>query len=336
MNWPLLKVEHLRVTFPRRGGTRSAAVDDLSFNVAQGEALVIVGESGSGKTLTALSILGLTPRTARIAGTIAFEGTDLSTVSERHMRRIRGRDISMIYQDPMSALDPVWSVGNQIVETILQHEKVSRSVAHARAVALLERVGLPEPKRIARAFPHELSGGMRQRALIAMALACSPKLLIGDEPTTALDVTIQAQILELLKELQRDLGLTIILITHNMGVAANLADRVLVMYAGRAVEVGTSTRIFKAPFHPYTQALLRSAEIREFAPKTPLAAIPGAPPPIDARPAGCPFHLRCPRAQPDCSAARPDLRGTDDELAACYHPVNELPESALRMEVAGA
>ena len=332
----LLRVDSLRVTFPRRHGAPLVAVDDVSFAVDQGDALVIVGESGSGKTLTALSILGLTPRTAAVSGTISFEGTDLRALPDRRLREIRGRDIAMIYQDPMSALDPVWSIGNQISEAIREHERVSRASAGARTLSLLRRVGLPEPDRIARAFPHELSGGMRQRALIAMALACSPKLLIADEPTTALDVTIQAQILELLKELRRDLGLAIILITHNMGVAADLADRVLVMYAGRAVEMGASSRIFSAPYHPYTDALLRSAEIAGLDQKSPLVAIPGVPPPIDARPTGCPFHPRCDRAQDDCSAVRPDLRGSPEALVACHHPILEPPALARRPEMVDA
>jgi oligopeptide/dipeptide ABC transporter ATP-binding protein len=334
MSEVLLRVDSLRIAFARRHGAPLVAVDDVSFTVGQGDALVIVGESGSGKTLTALSILGLAPPTAAVSGTISFEGTDLTTLPERRLREIRGRDISMIYQDPMSALDPVWSIGNQISEAIREHERVSRASAGARTLALLRRVGLPEPGRIARAFPHELSGGMRQRALIAMALACSPKLLIADEPTTALDVTIQAQILELLKELRQDLGLAIILITHNMGVAADLADRVLVMYAGRAVEMGESSRIFSAPYHPYTDALLRSAEIADLEQKSPLVAIPGVPPPLDARPTGCPFHPRCGRAQIDCSATRPELRGSPDALTACHHPLNALP--APRLEVVDA
>lgn len=329
MTTPQLEVEHLGVTFAGPTDERLAAVADLSFRVEFGEALVIVGESGSGKTLTALSILGLTPPTARVEGVIRFADVDLRRLGERQLRQIRGRDIAMIYQDPMSALDPVWSIGSQITETIREHEEVSKADAARRAIALLERVGLPEPSRMARAYPHELSGGMRQRALIAMALACSPKLLIGDEPTTALDVTIQAQILELLKDLRRDLGLTLLLITHDMGVAADIADRVLVMYAGRAVEVGEATRIFRAPYHPYTEALLKSAELGGLVPKAPLAAIPGVPPPIDARPSGCPFHPRCPQAQAVCADDRPVLLGDDGELAACHFPLHAL--SATRV-----
>jgi oligopeptide/dipeptide ABC transporter ATP-binding protein len=321
MTRPLLEIERLRVTFAGPAKQRLAAVEDLSLAIDAGEALIIVGESGSGKTLTALSILGLAPATADVQGAIWFAGIDLSGLGERQLRQIRGRDIAMIYQDPMSALDPVWSIESQISETIRAHEDTSRAHATRRAIALLERVGLPEPSRIARAYPHELSGGMRQRALIAMALACSPKLLIGDEPTTALDVTIQAQILELLRDLRRDLGLTLLLITHDMGVAADIADRVLVMYAGRAVEVGEVTRIFRAPRHPYTEALLQSAELGGLVPKTPLLAIPGVPPPIDARPPGCAFHPRCPRAQTICADERPELIGDDSETAACFFPL---------------
>lgn len=323
MTVPLLSVQNLAVGFPARGRGELLAVEDVSFDLWPGEALVIVGESGSGKSLTALSILGLVPREARVRGRIEFLGRDLLQLAARELRALRGRDIAMIYQDPMSAFDPVWTIGEQIVETIRAHESVPRTVAKARAIEVLGRVHLPEPERLVDAYPHELSGGMRQRALIAMALACSPRLLVADEPTTALDVTIQAQIIELLKELRSSLGLTILFITHDMGVAADLADRLLVMYAGRAVEVGGAAHIFARPAHPYTDALLESAEIAAAEPKQPLRAIPGAPPPLGARPPGCPFHPRCPIARSRCREARPTLEPTEPgRLAACHFPLS--------------
>lgn len=322
MTVPLLSVQNLTVGFRARGRGELLAVEDVSFDLWPGEALVIVGESGSGKSLTALSILGLVPREARVGGRIEFLGRDLLRLPPRELRALRGRDIAMIYQDPTSAFDPVWTIGEQIVETIRAHESVPRTVARARAIEVLVPVHLPEPERLVDAYPHELSGGMRQRALIAMALACSPRLLVADEPTTALDVTIQAQIIELLKELRLSLGLTILFITHDMGVAADLADRLLVMYAGRAVEVGGAAHIFARPAHPYTDALLESAEIAAAEPKQPLRAIPGAPPPLSARPAGCPFHPRCPIARSRCREERPTLEPTEPgRLTACHFPL---------------
>jgi oligopeptide/dipeptide ABC transporter ATP-binding protein len=327
---PLLSVRDLVVGFPAGGGHELRAVAGVSFDLWSGESLVIVGESGSGKSLTALTILGLAPREARIRGRVEFDGRDLLRLSAQELRAIRGHDIAMIYQDPMSAFDPVWTIGDQIVETIRAHESISPKVARQRAVEVLARVHLPEPEHLVDAYPHELSGGMRQRALIAMALSCGPRLLIADEPTTALDVTIQAQILELLRELRHSLGLAILFITHDMGVAADLADRLLVMYAGRAVEVGAATRIFAGPSHPYTDALLHSADLAAAAPKQPLRAIPGAPPSLGARPPGCAFHPRCPRAQAPCRTQPPALERIDaGHLAACHFPL----EAPVGLEV---
>jgi oligopeptide/dipeptide ABC transporter ATP-binding protein len=316
----LLSVRDLRITFTAGKG-HVTAVDGLDLDLVRGEALVVVGESGSGKSLSALSILGLQPDTARREGRIEFEGRDLTRLSERELRALRGASISMIYQDPMSALDPVWTVGEQIAETIRAHERVSSSAVRDRVHGLLARVGLPDPARIARANPHQLSGGMRQRALIAMALSCQPRLLIADEPTTALDVTIQAQILELLKDLRRDMGLTILLITHDMGVAADLADRVLVMYAGRAVEAGSADDVLLRPSHHYTAGLLGSADLAETVPKQPIRAIAGSPPPLAARPPGCAFHPRCARASEQCRVDVPRLLPTETTIAACHHPI---------------
>jgi oligopeptide/dipeptide ABC transporter ATP-binding protein len=312
----ILSVRDLTVGF---GPLR--AVDGLSFDVDEGEIFVIIGESGSGKSLTGMSVLGLLPPRAAAGGSIRFEGREMLGLAEPELRKLRGARIGVVYQDPLSAMNPVWPVGEQIAEVLRTHGIADRRSATRRAVELLERVHMPDPARVARAFPHEISGGMRQRAMIAMALACGPRLLIADEPTTALDVTIKAQVLDLLKELRREFALTIVLITHDMGVVAELADRILVMYAGRAAEVGAAASIIDRPMHPYTQALMLSAMVAEVAPKTELRAITGTAPALDARPSGCPFHPRCPRAQDDCRAIRPALRPIGEVLAACHHPI---------------
>jgi oligopeptide/dipeptide ABC transporter ATP-binding protein len=312
----ILSVRDLRVNF---GPLH--AVDGLGFDVGGGEIFVIIGESGSGKSLTGMSVLGLLPPRATASGSIRFEGREVLGLAEPELRKLRGAMIGVVYQDPLSAMNPVWPVGEQIAEVLRVHGVANRRAAARRAVELLERVHMPDPARVARAFPHEISGGMRQRAMIAMALACGPRLLIADEPTTALDVTIKAQVLDLLKELRRELALTIVLITHDMGVVAELADRILVMYAGRAAEIGTAASIIDHPSHPYTQALMLSAMVTAVAPKTELRAIAGAAPALDARPSGCPFHPRCPRAEDDCRAITPALRPVGDALAACHHPI---------------
>jgi peptide/nickel transport system ATP-binding protein len=310
---PLLEVRDLQVRFRTRQGLVTA-VDQLSFRLDPGQVLGIVGESGSGKSVTCLAILRLlTDPNVQIQGEVAFRGRDLLSLPEKQMRAVRGREIAMIFQDPMTALTPVYTAGWHIAEQIRAHEKVSRSAARARAVQLLDEVGIPNPERRVDAYPHQFSGGMRQRVVIAMALACSPALLIADEPTTALDVTIQAQILQLMQRLRAEHGSSILLITHDMGVVSEIADRVLVMYGGRAAEVGARTEVFHRPMHPYTWGLLGSIP-RTDRPRTRrLAAIPGSPiSPVDA-PAGCRFAPRCRFAHPACAQQPPLVPHDGDE-----------------------
>lgn len=328
----ILSVRDLRIAF-RPGERELVAVDGISFDVEEGEVFVIIGESGSGKTLTGMSIMGLLPAGARAAGSIRFKGAELLNRPESELRRVRGKDIGVVYQDPLGAMNPVWPVGDQIAEALTAHGLAEPRSAARRAVELLERVHIPDPTRVAKAYPHEISGGMRQRAMIAMALACGPSLLIADEPTTALDVTIKAQVLDLLAELKRELSLTIILITHDMGVVAELADRILVMYAGKAAEIGTADSIMTRPCHPYSQALMLSATMSEAPAKADLRAIAGSAPTLNAFPPGCRFHPRCPSAQDDCRAAVPPLRPFGDVTLACHHPIGGGPASApLRQE----
>jgi peptide/nickel transport system ATP-binding protein len=294
---PLLSVEDLRVSFRTDDGVVHA-VDGISYTVQTGKTLGIVGESGSGKTVSSLTTLGLTrSRNSQIEGRIMFGGEDLVSMPDDKLRRIRGDDVAMIFQDPLSALHPFYKVGAQLVEGMRAHRDVSRSAARARAVDLLELVGIPDPKRRVDQYPHEFSGGMRQRAMIAMALANEPKLLIADEPTTALDVTVQAQILALLGDLQKRLGTAIIIITHDLGVVAEIADEIAVMYAGRIVERGTTQEIFSAPQHPYTWGLLKSIPRLDNPRDEELVPISGRPPSLINRPSGCHFHPRCPYAQ---------------------------------------
>ncbi|HEX2114899.1 MAG TPA: ABC transporter ATP-binding protein [Alphaproteobacteria bacterium] len=302
---PLLSVEGLRVAFGPPG-REQVAVDGVGFALAPGEVIGIVGESGSGKSLTALSILKLVPNPpGRIAaGRIVFRGQDLVSLGERAMNQIRGRDIAMIFQEPMTALNPVFTVGEQIAETLRVHEGIDRRAARARAEELLRRVGISNPAQRLDQYPHELSGGMRQRVMIAMALACRPQLLIADEPTTALDVTIQAQILALLRDLQRELGMAVVLITHDLGVIAQVVDRVAVMYAGRIVEEGPVAAVFEQPSHPYTRLLLESIPSLDHEQER-LPSIPGMVPGLSQMPAGCRFHPRCPLARPECAERAP-------------------------------
>jgi peptide/nickel transport system ATP-binding protein/oligopeptide transport system ATP-binding protein len=315
---PILQIEDLRVVFGS-GRSEQVAVDGVSLTLAAGEVLGIVGESGCGKSLTALSILGLVPKpTGRIqGGHILLNGKDLAQASEVEMNRIRGKEIAMIFQEPMTALNPVIKVGEQIAETIRVHEGVSREVARRRALELLERVGMSNPRQRIDQYPHELSGGMRQRVMIAIALACRPKILIADEPTTALDVTIQAQILALLKELQQEFGMAMILITHDLGVVAQVADRVAVMYAGRIFEDGSAIEVFEQPAHPYTRSLLASipALDQEY---SRLQTIQGMVPSLAKLPSGCRFHPRCPEARVQCAqyTPRPTTIG-QSHRAAC-------------------
>jgi oligopeptide/dipeptide ABC transporter ATP-binding protein len=316
-----LSVRDLRVSFPSPDGP-VAAVDGISFDVEPGEFFLVIGESGSGKSLTGSAILGLGPANATYEGSIRYDGQELLNAPERTLRDVRGRKIGVVYQDPLSAMNPVWPVGDQIAETLTVHGLADRRTARARAVALLDQVRVPDPNRVAKAYPHEISGGMRQRAMIAMALACGPGLLIADEPTTALDVTIKAQVLELLAELRREMSLTVILITHDMGVVAELADRILVMYAGRVAEIGGAADVLDNPKHPYTRALLDCVSISDAPFKSELNAISGTAPSLAARPAGCRFHPRCPYAQADCTEIVPALRPLNGSMAACHHPLS--------------
>jgi peptide/nickel transport system ATP-binding protein len=313
----ILAVKNLRVSFRTSRGLLPI-VEGISFAVGAGEIVSVVGESGSGKSLTALSIMRLiTDPNAIIEGEIWFKGRDLLAVADREMRSLRGGAVSMIFQDPMTALTPVYTVGAQIVEQILAHQKIPKERAKARAIDLLGAMGIASPKTTAQRFPHQLSGGMRQRVMIAMALSCDPALLIADEPTTALDVTVQAQILELMLRLRADFGSSILLITHDMGVVARVADRVVVMYAGSIAESGATREIFEAPAHPYTIGLL-AAIPRLHGPRPErLPAIPGAPPPPHERPTGCAFAPRCAYRIDEC-AARPPLVARAGREAACW------------------
>jgi peptide/nickel transport system ATP-binding protein/oligopeptide transport system ATP-binding protein len=312
---PLLSVRHLRTEFDTEEGT-FPAVEDVSFDLGEGEVLGIVGESGSGKSVTALSIMRLVPSPpGRISqGEIRFAGRDLLRLHERQMRDIRGGAISMIFQEPMTSLNPVFTVGDQIMETVRQHEGLGQRAARAKALEMLDRVGIPAPLQRLDEYPHQLSGGMRQRVMIAIALSCNPRLLLADEPTTALDVTIQAQILELLRTLQAEFAMAVILITHDLGVVAEFVDRVIVMYAGRVAETAGVHATFEAPLHPYTEGLLGSIPSLDDE-RARLQAIPGVvPSPFDLPP-GCRYAPRCPYARPACDAGEPPLM----ELRPAHH-----------------
>ena len=326
----LLEVRDLSVSFRTRAGTVTA-VDRLSFTLHRGEVLGIVGESGSGKSVSMMSLLQLIrDPNATIGGEAVFRGNDLLAMRERDIRSLRGREIAMIFQDPMTSMTPVYTVGWQIAEQVRTHASVSRRDARERAVELLDEVGIPDPRRRVDDFPHEFSGGMRQRAMIAMALANNPALLIADEPTTALDVTTQAQILALMRRLQADHGSSIILITHDMGVVSHLADQVLVMYAGRAAEQGPKRDVFHRPRHPYTWGLLDSVPRPNEPRVRRLPTIPGSPPsPLDVAP-GCPFAPRC-RLRHDRCDQRPPLEGGTQHVDACWLPRDRRQE--LRLQV---
>jgi len=323
---PILEIENLQTHFFTAGGVVKA-VDGVSYSVHSGETLGVVGESGCGKSVTALSILRLVadPPGRTVGGAVRFEGTNLLDLTETEMEGIRGNDISMIFQEPMTSLNPLMTVGRQISETIALHQGLSRHDAMDRAVEMLRRVHMPEPERRAHAYPHQLSGGMRQRVMIAMAVSCNPKLLIADEPTTALDVTIQAQILDLMRELQETLGTAIILITHDMGVVAENADRVVVMYAGRKVEEASAQDLFERPGHPYTKGLLGSIPNVEVAAhintrRARLNEIRGMVPSLARLPKGCTFAPRCGLASDQCREAYPPLRQhRPGHWVACWH-----------------
>ena len=317
---PLLEVENLQVHFETEDGLVKA-VDGISYTVDRGETFGIVGESGSGKSVSSLTVMGLTrANNARISGTVRFDGKDLLGASEEDMRKIRGDDIAMIFQDPLSSLHPFYKVGSQIAEGVLAHRDVSKAQAWDRAVEMLSLVGIPEPRKRADSYPHEFSGGMRQRAMIAMALANDPKLLIADEPTTALDVTVQAQILELIERLQSEFDTAVVVITHDLGVVAEMADEIAVMYAGRIVEKASTDTIFAAPEHPYTWGLLSSIPRLDSPRGEELVPIAGRPPSLINLPGGCSFHPRCPYVRDAHKRTDPKLEpvsGRSEHEVAC-------------------
>jgi peptide/nickel transport system ATP-binding protein len=327
---PFLDVRDLRVHFPTDDGLVKS-VDGLSFHVERGKTLGIVGESGSGKSVTSMSIMGLHKEgTAEISGQILVDGTDIVGSSPETVRKMRGKRMAMIFQDPLSAMHPYYTVGNQIIEAYRIHNDVSKAKAREHAIEMLDRVGIPEPHRRVDAYPHQYSGGMRQRAMIAMALSCDPELLIADEPTTALDVTVQAQILDLIRDLQKEFNSAVIIITHDLGVVAELSDDIMVMYAGRAAEYGTAEQIFNEPEHPYTWGLLGSMPRIDRARSTRLLPIPGSPPSLINVPQGCAFNPRCGYADLNGELSRterPELAETGTgHLVACHLPAAKRRE----------
>jgi peptide/nickel transport system ATP-binding protein len=323
----LLDVRDLSVAFTRKGRRDVRAVDGVSFTVDAGETMGLVGESGSGKSVTSLAVMGLLPkRGVRVGGEVHFDGDDLLTLPPERMRDIRGRDIAMVFQDPMSSLNPVVPIGIQVTEVLHRHQGLKGDAARAAAREALARVGIPDPTRRLNEYPHQLSGGMRQRALIAMALACRPRLLIADEPTTALDVTIQAQILELLKELVRDSGASLVMITHDLGVIAGLCDTVHVMYGGRVVESAERRELFAEPRHPYTGGLLASVPRLDAPRGAPLHPIPGSPTDLLPWSEGCAFAPRCPNRVEPCTESPPALESAGGRELRCYNPLAATEE----------
>ena len=314
---PLLEVEDLHVEF-LTGGQRVEAISGASLMVVEGETVAVVGESGSGKSVTALSILGLLDNGETTGGRIMWSGTDLAAATQKQLRAVRGNEISMIFQDPMTSLDPLYSVGAQIVEAITLHRDMKKRAAWVEAVSLLDLVGIPDPAVRAKAYPHQLSGGQRQRVMIAMALACEPRLLIADEPTTALDVTVEAQVLSLIRKLQDETGVSVLLITHDMGVVAEMADRVYVFYDGQVVESGHVRDVLERPAHPYTAALL-AAIPRPTTPRDePMPAIAGTVPQISEMPSGCRFRSRCTYAHDRCVEDPPEVQAADGQVSRCW------------------
>ncbi|MFC4786404.1 ABC transporter ATP-binding protein [Nocardioides sp. MAHUQ-72] len=345
---PILDIEDLAVSFAS-GGQVASAVRGVSFDVAAGERIGIVGESGSGKSVTAQAIMRLLPSTAEVSGAIRFAGEDINTYDRKRLTRLRGAEIAMIFQDPMSSLNPLMRVGKQITETLRRHRGLGRSEAREEAIRLLRTVGIADAEARMRDYPHAFSGGMRQRVCIAIAASCAPQLIIADEPTTALDVTVQGQVLDLLDKLTDDHGTAAILISHDLGVVSSFCDRVLIMYAGRIVEVGPTERVVHAPQHPYTRALLDSIPRMDRDLPHRLPGIPGAPPQGADDPEGCPFAARCPRATQECLVSMPAMTPTSAALApshaadpgattggpsafACFHPLGA--DAAEPLEVA--
>ena len=332
----LLSVRDLKTSFFTHVG-EVKAVRGISFDVNEGEVLGIVGESGSGKSVTSLSIMGLLQYPGRVVdGEILLNGEDILTYSKNQMRRVRGKEIAMIFQDPMTSLNPVYTIGNQIMEMILEHEKMSRREARARAIEMLKLVGIPAAEKRIDSYPHEFSGGMRQRVMIALALSCNPKLLIADEPTTALDVTIQAQILNLIKKLNKQFGMTTMLITHDLGVVATVCDKVAVMYGGLIMEYGTADEIFYHPRHPYTMGLLGSIPHMDGGEKRRLIPIDGTPPDLINPPKGCPFSTRCKYCMNVCTREQPPYFAEDKHRTMCWMLDADAPkDSDYEMRKAG-
>ena len=323
---PLLEIQNLSVEFPTQGGLMRA-VDEVSLRLDEGEVLGVVGESGSGKSVTMLALMGLVPFPGRVtADKLSFAGRDLLTLSDRERRQLTGKDVAMIFQEPTTSLNPCFTIGFQLTETLRLHEGMDRTAARRRAVELLEQVGIPAAKSRLGSFPHQLSGGMNQRVMIAMAIACNPKLLIADEPTTALDVTIQAQILDLLLTLQKERGVALVLITHNMGVVAETARRVMVMYAGQIMEERSAADLFASPQHPYTAALLSALPERSDGGR--LATIPGVVPGLYDRPRGCLFSPRCIFATEHSRTVRPGLRPWAGGQLRCHYPLGDPNRNA--------
>ena len=322
----ILQIHNLSVRFATDDG-EVEAVNGVNFSLAKGQTLGIVGESGSGKSQTVLSIMGLLAGNGRASGKVVFQGRDLLSLSPRQLNEIRGVSIGMIFQDPMTSLNPFMRISDQLTESLILHKGMSKKDALARAIEVLDAVRIPDARNRVRYYPHEFSGGMRQRVMIAMALLCRPELIIADEPTTALDVTVQAQILNLLRELRDEFDVGIILITHDLGVVAGLADEVMVMYGGQVMEYGAVDQIFQAPSHPYTRGLLRSVPRLDDAGASALQTIPGNPPDLMSLPPGCPFQPRCEARRDQCAVDRPLLKfGNDgDPARACHVPVEELP-----------
>ena len=334
MTAPLLEVRHLRVEFPTRRGTL-LALDDISFDIAPGEVLGVVGESGAGKSLTGAAIIGLLEPPGRIAGgEILLEGQRIDQLPYEQMRAIRGRKIGAIFQDPLTSLNPLYTIGRQLTETILTHLPVSAEEARQRAVRLLQDTGIPAAEQRIDQYPHQFSGGMRQRVVIALALAAQPKLIVADEPTTALDVSIQAQIIALLKRLCKEQGAAVMLVTHDMGVIAETCDRVAVMYAGRIAEIGPVHDVIHAPAHPYTAGLMGSIPAMD-GDRERLLQIDGAMPRLTAIPRGCAFNPRCPKATDRCRQERPELQAAGATRAACWWPA-DAPVAAASAMAAGA